>query len=144
MPKVECGFPSQPATLLWLGPTLQVQIGFDPKFQASHPPNLPDSTFEALVDTGATQSAIDESLASLLKLPIINQTVTAGAHGSNMVNVNLAQMIIPSLGIVEHGAFCGVNLVAGGQKHVALLGRSFLGHMSMNYDGSSGSVIISV
>jgi hypothetical protein len=40
------------------------------------------------------------------------------------------------------GRFAGVNLVAGGQTHATLLGRTFLQYLVMHYDGPTGRVTL--
>lgn len=115
MPQVECGFPGQVNGLIQYGPTLQVRIGFDPGSIRGGDPNLPDTDYHALVDTGAGE-----------------------------VNVHLAQILIPSLDIVISGRFTGVHLYAGGQPHGALIGRTLLQHVTMIYNGITGSVIIAL
>jgi predicted aspartyl protease len=94
----------------------------------------------ALVDTGASESCIDGTLAAALKLPVVDRRMTAGAHGAKEVNMHLAQIHIPSLKFTIYGAFAGVDLHAGGQIHSALIGRTFLQHFKMIYDGTTGSV----
>jgi hypothetical protein len=78
-----------------------------------------------------------------LNLPIVDQRQISGVHGAKEVNVHLAQVHIPTLGITLYGPFCGVALVAGGQGHYALIGRTFLQHSTMIYDGRSGTVTLS-
>jgi hypothetical protein len=39
--------------------------------------------------------------------------------------------------------FAGVHLVTGGQIHWALIGRTFLQHYTMVYEGRTGTVTIS-
>jgi len=46
------------------------------------------------------------------------------------------------LGNTIHGAFAGVDLKAGGQVHNALIGRTFLQHFTMIYEGRMGTVTI--
>ena len=99
--------------------------------------------YDALVDTGAYESCIDSSIATLLKLPVVDRRRVAGAHGAYDVNVHLAQIRIPALDIVQLGMFSGVHLHAGGQRHSALLGRTLLREMKMTYNGKTGSVIMS-
>jgi hypothetical protein len=36
-----------------------------------------------------------------------------------------------------------LSLLAGGQNHAALIGRTFLRHFTMTYEGRTGTVIIS-
>jgi hypothetical protein len=95
------------------------------------------------VDTGATESRIDSTLAMHLNLPIVDRRTIAGAHGAGEVNVHLAQIHIPSLAFTLYGPFAAVDLAAGGQSHRALIGRTFLQHFSMHYDGRTGTVTLS-
>jgi predicted aspartyl protease len=128
--------------LVQWGPTVVVDIGFDPdhKDTATTPPIPGRTGLHALVDTGATESCIDSLLAAQLNLPIVNRRMTAGAHGAKEVNVHLAQVYIPSLNYTIYGAFSGVDLVAGGQAHSALIGRTFLRRFQMIYNGATGDV----
>lgn len=144
MPQVECGFPKQVNSLIRFGPTLQVRIGFDPGSLGGGDPNLPDTDYHALVDTGAGDSCIDSSIAANLGLPVIDRQRVAGVHGAGEVNVHLAQILIPGLDIVISGRFTGVHLYAGGQPHGALIGRTLLQHVTMIYNGITGSVIIAL
>ena len=84
-----------------IGPTLPVEIGFDPSFRAvaGPRPSLPPHRFPALVDTGAIESCIDSALASTLNLPIVDRQPVAGAHGSGEVNRHLAQTYVPGIGL---------------------------------------------
>ena len=152
MPSVECGFADIPggaqgAQLLTdHGPTLLVDIGFDPAWNAAAiPPRSPTpgiQGIQALVDTGATECCIDSLLAASLNLPIIDRRVVSGVHGPAEVSIHLAQVHVPSLGFTMHGVFAGVHLVAGGQVHQALIGRTFLRYFNMAYDGRVGRVTI--
>jgi hypothetical protein len=129
--------------LVQWGPTLLVDIGFDPNyiFSPTAPPPIPGKTgLHALVDTGATESCIDSLLAAQLNLPVVDRRTTAGAHGAKEVNMHLAQVHIPTLNYTIYGAFAGVDLHAGGQLHYALIGRTFLQDFKMVYEGPTGSV----
>lgn len=141
MKQTDCGFP-EPDSLVRFGPTLKVLIGFDPHFRPDSPPGLAANEYHALVDTGASDSCIDSVVASALKLPVIDRINVAGAHGSGEVNVYLAQIKITALDCTIYGRFAGVHLHAGGQPHSALIGRTFLRHMTMEYNGKTGSVTI--
>jgi predicted aspartyl protease len=144
MPTADCGLPTA-GFLEQYGPTLQVEIGLDAVYSAnaSTRPNLQSGSVLALVDTGALESCIDSELAAQLGLPIVDRQHIAGVGGSIEVNVHLAQIYIPALNYTIYGTFAGVHLNAGGQPHVALIGRTFLRHHTMTYDGRSGSVTIS-
>lgn len=144
MPEVECGFPANPLHLVGLGPRLDVQLGLDVDALSSKAkPDLPARTWSALIDTGATESCIDSGLATTLELPVVDRRTVSGALGGGEVNMHVAQIYIPSLDRTVEGLFAGVHLVAGGQTYAALIGRTFLLHYSLTYDGVSGSVTIS-
>jgi len=151
MPTIRCGFDSAPggadgqSLLVTYGPTLLVDIGFDPahKTTDTKAPVAGIAGVEALVDTGASESCIDGLLAAQLNLPVVDRRRISGAGGEHETNVYLAQVHVPSLPCTIYGAFAGVHLIAGGQVHKALIGRTFLQHFKMTYDGRSGEVTIS-
>jgi predicted aspartyl protease len=153
MAKTKCGFENAPGgasgadLLAYYGPTIIVDIGFDPAHKADvavTPPPVPGlKGIHALVDTGATESCIDSLLAAQLNLPVIDKRTVAGVHGAHPVNVYLAQVHVPSLKFTISGRFAGVDLVAGGQPHKALIGRTFLRQFTMIYEGRTGTVTIS-
>src|ERR1035438_6542976 len=152
MPSADCGFFNVPGgasasvLLCSYGPTMFVNIGFDPTFSGSKPgppPVAGITKIRALVDTGASECCIDTLLATQLNLPIIDKRTIAGAGGAQQVNVYLAQVYIPSLLWTITGSFAGVHLAAGGQPHQALLGRTFLQYHTLIYSGPAGTVTIS-
>jgi len=123
---------------------LLVNIGFDPAYDPTAPlrlPNLPQVPINALVDTGATESCIDSTLAMNLNLPIADRRTVSGVHGAGEVNVHIGQIHIPSLAFTLYGPFAAVDLAAGGQSHLALIGRTFLAHFKMFYDGRTGTAV---
>jgi predicted aspartyl protease len=146
MTSTKCGFDDQPngakgnMLLCTHGPTLLVNIGFDPVFDPLAvpitKPNIPAEHIHALVDTGAGESCIDSALAMVLNLPIVDRKTVSGSAGAHDVNVHLAHIHVPLLN------FCAVDLAAGGQAHLALIGRTFLQHFTMTYDGKTGTVIL--
>lgn len=143
----ECGFHTEPngSYLLGLhGPTILVDIGFDPAFHPSNnaAPVAAITNMPALVDTGASQTYIDTAVATALGLPIVDKETLSGSAGSHTVDVYLAQIHVPSLGLTIWGRVAGVNLIAGGQTHAALIGRTFLQYLVMHYDGPTGRVTL--
>lgn len=147
MTQVDCGFTNTPTTtgsalLTQFGPTLFVDIGFDKDYRSGTTPNLGIKKVAALVDTGASESCIDNMLAAKLQLPIIDRRPISGSAGQHETNIYLAQIHVPDLRFTIHGSFAGVNLISGGQPHFALIGRTFLQHFSMSYNGRIGSVIL--
>lgn len=160
MPIVEVGFAGLPVgnaadALVLIGPGITVEIGFDPATFAAlagvtvpapaagtvATPVIPQVVL-ALIDTGAQQSMIDEALAVQLALPLINRQPYAGVGGPGIANVYLAHVTIPLLGTTQYGAFMGAQLQAGGQSHLALIGRTLLRGTLLVYDGERGSVRI--
>ena len=74
----ECGFHTEPngSDLLGLhGPTILVDIGFDPAFQPGNEavPVAAITNMPALVDTGASETYIDTAVATALGLPIVDK-----------------------------------------------------------------------
>jgi hypothetical protein len=151
MPQVECGHSDGSGytgsqLLAIRGPTLLVDIGFDPDYDPAQPGKLPKLAItgvEALIDTGATISCIDKALAAALKLPAVDKQKFGGAAGLYEAEMHSAQIHVPSLVATIHGLFAAVDLVGGGQRHVALIGRTFLQNLKMAYDGTTGKVTLS-
>lgn len=151
MAQAKCGFNSTPDgasgsdLLATFGPTLFVNIGFDTNYRpdVKRAPTPGVQKIQALVDTGAVESCIDNMLASQLRLPIINKRLISGVHGSHPTNMYLAQVHIPSLSFTIYGEFAGADLAGGSQIHRALIGRTFLRHFTMLYEGRTGDVILS-
>lgn len=143
MPQIGCGFPNN-MLLVQYGPTLQVDVGFDPTWIVNGPtPAAGITGVHALVDTGAQDCCIDNLLAATLNLPIVDRGQIAGSAGLHAVNIYMAQVHVPSLAWVMYGRFSGVDLAAGGQAHRVLMGRSFLIAFKLSYNGATGEVIIS-
>jgi predicted aspartyl protease len=151
--KTTCGWISIPGgasgneMLSAYGPTLVVDIGFDPKFNpAAKPATIPAAGItgvHALVDTGAGESCIDSLLASQLGLPIVDKRKISGVGGGQIANMHLAQVHVPTLAWTIYGLFAAVHLQAGGQWHKALIGRTFLQSFTMVYEGKTGNVTLS-
>lgn len=151
MPETACGFTDVPGYLgcdglETHGPTLFVDIGFDVQYESNNrqgAPSLAATQLWALVDTGATESCIDDDLAIKLNLPVVDRRHVAGVGGLKEVNMYLAHIHVPTLAFTVYGAFAGVDLIAGGQRHYALIGRTFLRRFKMVYDGPTGNVTLS-
>jgi predicted aspartyl protease len=147
--QTKCGFDDTPQTaghelLVAHGPTLLVHIGFDPKYNVAtgRPPEFATDVSHALVDTGATESCIDSKVATALALPMVDRRPISGIGGAKLADICLAQIFVPSLAITIYGPFAVVELAAGGQLHAALIGRTFLRHFKMVYEGTTGTVTL--
>ncbi len=118
-----------------VGPALTVRIS-----SVAQPMSVGDIL--ALVDTGATESCIDSSVADELGLVRVDTISMSGISGQVALPVYLARIEVPALQTHMLGRFTGVHLVVGGQPYGALLGRSFLRNYTMTYEGRSGMVLI--
>ena len=78
-----------------------------------------------------------------LNLPVVDRRTVGGIGGAHEVNMHLAHIHIPSLASTIYGLFAGVGLQAGGQRHQALIGRTFLQGFTMIYEGRTGTPLIS-
>jgi predicted aspartyl protease len=149
MPRLECGFTdtaqiSGPDFLGQVGPTVLIEIGYDAVYQPAQVwnPTQREVRVPALIDTGATQSSIDETIAQRLNLPLIDRVSMGTPDGRREFNVYVAQIRIPELDFVQYGSFAGIHLQAGNQLHQALLGRTLLRSMTLYYDGQRGIVTL--
>jgi hypothetical protein len=147
MPKsAHCGHQpggASPPNLLLVahGPELIVDIGFDPNYSGTgKPAGLGATGLPALIDTGAYVSFIDADLAVSLKLPAVDQQTVSGSAGKHSVTMYLGHIYVPALDVTIAGQFSGVHLLSGGQRHSALIGRTFLMHFKMTYNGITGQV----
>ncbi len=145
MSTVECGTPGQPDLLEYRGPFLSVQISRNSDFAMGVliRPDLSQELLPALVDTGADTTCIDSDLASSLGLPVVNQETVSGVLGSGVANFHLARIYVPELDVAFSGAFVGAHLSAGGRPYLAIIGRDFLRHFRLSYDGRTGAVTLS-
>lgn len=145
MPTVSCGFENQPRQLSGRGATLYVEIGYDANFRPGDDtrPDLSLAQFEALIDTGAAATCVDEELATWLRLPELGQEEVAAALGSGKTTIYAAQIYAHELEYTFTGRVPGVRLVAGGQPHSVIIGRDFLRHFRLTYDGRTGAVTLS-
>jgi hypothetical protein len=76
-------------------------------------------------------------LAAQLSLPVVDRELVCGVHGQREVDVFLAQVYVPALKFTEYGKFAGVELKEGGHRQHILLGRTFLSHFALVYDGKN-------
>jgi hypothetical protein len=157
MPILEVGFVDSPGVanplemLRRAGPTLTVQVGpgipilpadqmpiADQGINQSRLPHVSDCL--ALLDTGASDSCIDQGLADYLSLPLVDRWRAGGIGGAHEMNVYLAALTIPTLGITKNGLFMAVRLVESGQPHSVLIGRDLMTDLIIIYDGRRGGV----
>lgn len=147
MPSIDCGYagPGAVSRLSIFGPTVLVDIGFDAAWNRNYSsgsiPVPGKRDVPALIDTGAQESFIDRDLASALTLPIVDRQEIAGSTGRQEVEVYLAQIHVRDLFFTIRGRFCGCIIEEDTYK--VLIGRSFLEHFLLSYDGCTGRVTLS-
>ena len=134
--------------LLQTGPCVQVIIGLaqslaEQLVQQGHAVPQPVSGM-ALVDTGASTTCIDEALAQRLGLPAIDVVqMTSASHAGTEANVYPIQMEIVGSPIrVNVPRAIGANLAP--QGIVALIGRDYLQHCTLFYNGFTGEITLSI
>ncbi|MFC3077410.1 hypothetical protein ACFODL_04840 [Phenylobacterium terrae] len=148
MRSTQAGFKSgvageSPADLLVrLGPTIQVDIGLRSRSPAGEPPDLPVKKIKALIDTGAGADCIDDALARSLGLPVHDIGEISGVGGRHRAYIYTARTYVPGLDRLLFQPFTGVRLQEGEQWHRVILGRAFLRHYRVTYDGLTGQVEI--
>lgn len=119
-----------------------VDIGLKSRAPAGQMPDLSKKGVKALIDTGAGGDCIDDDLAKSLSLPITDEGEISGVGGRHHAFVYTARLYIPSLKRMLFQPFTGVKLQQGDQWHGIILGRSFLRHYTLVYNGRDGSVLI--
>jgi len=134
--------------LLQNGPRVQVIIGVAQSFaeqvvQQGQSVPKPVSGL-ALVDTGASTTCIDDSLARGLGLPVIDVVqMTSASHADTQANVYPIEMEIVGSPIkVNVPRALGANLTP--QGIVALIGRDYLQHCTLFYNGVTGQITLSI
>ena len=134
-----------PGQLRSFGPTVLVNVGFDSMFVpgSTDIPRSRDKDILALIDTGATTSAIDIQFADKIGLPRSKHEETiADASGTRTVPTFSAQIYIPSLDYTMNKNLLGANLAQDDPPIQILLGRDFLSNCAMFYNGLSGQVTL--
>ena len=131
-----------PDLLVRLGPTLLVDVGLRARGVLDGVPDLEFKRVWALVDTGASDNCIDAALAGRAKLPVLDQQLAFGIGGATRVNMYMGRIYIPSLNQLLFQPFLGVDLASSDQRHLVLLGRTFLKPYTFTYRGLTGDVDI--
>ncbi len=123
-----------------VGPTIPVFVGLAPPVAENGKMQFQGEEVNALIDTGASTSCIDEKLAQKLGLTPIDRQEIAGVGGKKEHIIYLGMIYVPPpLNMYSKGRFVGVDMV--GQQPV-LLGRNFLLGTVLIYNGVNGSISI--
>ena len=136
------------AALLQRGPVVHVSITAEESVskalaqQGQTPP--PPKTGWGLIDTGASNTCVDDQLAQDLRLPVIDVvTVSSASHESTQQNVYPVQIAIPGLRLnLQAPKAIGAALAAQGLA--VLIGRDVLQRCIFIYNGPAGSITIAI
>lgn len=125
-----------------VGPTIQVLVGPAPPTEDNGRVHFKGEETAALIDTGATSSCIDEKLARKLGLTPIDRQEIGGIKGKKEHIIYLGMIYVPPpLKKHRKGPFIGVNMEG---RQPVLLGRDFLRGCILIYNGTNGTISISV
>ena len=96
------------------------------------------------MDTGAWPSYLDVSVVRQLRLKPIDFAAPATLiqDQRRRLNIYAATIRIPALDLPRTAAYPALDFAEAGLPYGALIGRDFLGDLTMTYDGPSGSVVL--
>lgn len=105
---------------------------------------IPPVSCDALVDTGAWPSYLDVAVVRQLRLTPVDVASPASLlqHPKRRLNIYAARIHIAALDLSRVAAYPALDFKAAGLPYDALIGRDFLGELTMTYDGPSGSVVL--
>ena len=139
------GQPSAQA-LVRTGAILNVAISVHPALAASldrHGSFAPAPvTGLALIDTGATMTAIDQNVATQLDLAPVGTIRTGTAGGRMDFSLYPVRITFPDAGLPGTDLTRAAGCDLAGQGYPALIGRDILANFVMTYNGPLGQIIL--
>jgi predicted aspartyl protease len=98
----------------------------------------------ALIDTGASDTCIDDSVARRLGLPVVDVVnVSSASHASTLQSVYPIKIAIEGFSVsIEAPTAIGAALSSQGL--IALIGRDLLQYCTLFYNGVSGELTLSI
>lgn len=98
---------------------------------------------QALIDTGASVTCIDDATAQRLQLPVIDVVnMTSASHSSTQQNIYPVLIEVAGGLRINVPRAMGANLAPQGL--VALIGRDFLQHCTLFYNGVTGLITLAL
>jgi len=148
-PPGQTGGVPNPQAMAVAGPVLEVQIEIPSvlaqSLQATNSPIPPPVVGIALVDTGASITSVDVSIATRLGLNPNGVAMVGTAGGPRQQSTYQARLSFPGTPLpgFEHPKVLGCDLtgqmVMNQQPIIALIGRDFLLHCVFVYSGGAGA-----
>lgn len=138
-------------TLATSGPIIQVEVSMPSALEEfctkKSVPIPPPQTGFALIDTGASNSAIDESILQQLSILPIDSIPSSTPSGAGRSFVYPTKVSFPALNVKDYGLsrVIGCNLkwkTADNKEIIMLLGRDLLRYMVLIYNGTNSSITI--
>lgn len=131
--------------LVMRGPCLQVTVTIEQnagKALLAQGKSVPTKTGLALIDTGASNTCIDEQAAKELGLPVIDVgSMQSASHEKHPCNIYPVQIITP---VVTLNSPRTMGAALGSQGLLALIGRDVLQICNLFYNGPSGQFTLSL
>jgi predicted aspartyl protease len=130
------------------GPCVQVTVGVaqtiaEQLLQQGQPVPQPVSGM-GLIDTGASTTCIDDAIARQLQLPVIDVVqMSSASHASTQQNVYPVKIELVGSGI-DINVPQAIGAALSAQGIVALIGRDFLQHCTLFYNGITGQITLSL
>ena len=138
-------------TLTAGGPLVSVEVSIPAALkehlaEKSLPIPPPQSGF-ALIDTGASSTAVDQSVFDALGVPPIDKIKTSTPHGEAESPIYPATVAFPGLALTEMPMerIIGCNLKwtnSEGKEVIMLLGRDLLQYFLLVYNGKSADIFL--
>ena len=131
-----------------VGPSLNIVLSVTEEHQralSSKGRSIPQPVSgAALIDTGASLTAVDEEVCRQLGLQPTGIVNISHANGSTPRNTYPIQIIFPGtpLPSLLLASALSVDLSCGTPRHIALLGRDLLSNLRMVYNGPVGRIEI--
>lgn len=138
-----------PEALRDLGPIIPIVV----KMEKHHAEMLrekrrtpPERQGTALIDTGASRTAVDVGLAQSMGLPVIGRArMSSATQESVIMPVFSGQLSVPELTDVNlPDGLLGANLQGDMTGAIVLIGRDLLSVATLHYNGPEGSFTISI
>jgi len=127
-----------------LVPTMLMVSDSHRQLLASQGKAVPDAVHGlALIDTGASNTCFDQQAALNAGLPVMDMgMMTSASHTKQDVPVFAGRLVIPEFTSIDTEYALGANL--GGQNLIALIGRDLLQSAVLVYNGTDGTVSLSI